>query len=342
MSLYHSAWEPHKFPGGLPIYSLTPTIIFIIFIAMTIKHKYTADESAALATLEQRLNHIRDAVRGVVKGYQTALFLSGEGGTSKSYTVTQTLQELKCKYVLHNSRLTARGLVDALESQPTCIHMIEDAETMMADKNTPGVLRSACWSQSKKLPMEREITWTAFKTVIRFTFTGGLIVISNANLADNVPEIRAMETRINSLRMDVSAEEIKALMTKICFDGYRFGEYFMDVDQCLEVRDHIIKRLAELKRGLDLRVMMNGFKFYLQWQNGESTNHWHQLLEGFMAKRVMVGGYKDRRTTNAENTQIALAIDAMKLSWVEKVKMFKEKTGRAGAASFDRARKRKL
>ena len=109
-----------------------------------------ADERAAFAAaiqgLEAKLDHIRDTVRGVVKTFHTGLFLHGEGGTSKSYTVLKELQALRAKYVLHNTRLTGRGLVDALKRAPTDIHVIEDAETLLDDKKSFGVLRSALWS----------------------------------------------------------------------------------------------------------------------------------------------------------------------------------------------------
>lgn len=70
---------------------------------------------AAIDGLEAKLDHLRDAVRGVAKGYHNGLFVHGEGGTSKSFTVSKELQRLQAKYVLHNARLTGRGLVDALE-----------------------------------------------------------------------------------------------------------------------------------------------------------------------------------------------------------------------------------
>lgn len=168
----------------------------------------TSQEQEHLELLESKLDHIGDAVMGIVKHFHTGLFLYGEGGTGKSYKVLETLRALQAKYVYHNTRLTARRLVDALERAPSDIHFIEDAETLLDDKKSFGVLRAALWSQSRKKPPEREITWTAFKTNIRFIFTGGIIVISNVNLAEEIPEIRAIKTRINVLRLDLTAEEL--------------------------------------------------------------------------------------------------------------------------------------
>lgn len=302
----------------------------------------TTDERRDLTTLENKLDHLRDSVRGVAQGYQTGLFVHGEGGTSKSYTVLDELRKLKSEYIYHNTRMTARGLIDALQRSPTSLHLIEDAETMMDDRKTPGVIRSACWSNTnpKARPMIRPITWGAHATGIRFDFTGGLIVISNANLATAIPEIRAMKSRIIILGMDVSAEQIKALMKKICLDGFTFGDDYIVPDECLEVRQRVIDRLSELKRNLDLRVMINGFKLYLQWKNGDSKLHWHDLLDGLMSERTVA--YKDRVSKQAEKHQLAMSIHAMSIPWAEKLKLWKDKMNGAPGSSqagFDRALK---
>src|SRR5436309_1175898 len=186
--------------------------------------KFTAEDYSHLETLEGKLTHVRDVVRGVAKNFHTGLILWGEGGTGKSYTVLLELQQIKAKYRYHNSRMTARGLVEALESSPHDIHFLEDAETLFDDRKAFGVLRSALWSQDKSRPMKREITWTAFKTDIRFHFYGGIIIISNSNFAEAIPEIRAIKTRINVLRIDISNDEIFALMKKICSKGFKYGD----------------------------------------------------------------------------------------------------------------------
>jgi len=268
----------------------------------------TAEEQAHLTKLESRFQHIRDAVEGVAQHYHTGLFLHGEGGTGKSYTVLDHLQKLKCSYKLHNTRLTARGLVDELEAAPEKIHLIEDAETLLDDKKAFGVLRSALWANgpaARQRPQPRLITWTVYRTKIEFTFTGGLIVISNANLVQAIPEVRAIRTRITTLGLDVTHEEILALTKKICMDGHPFGELYVTPAQCMEVREYVISKMTELKRNLDIRLMINGFRDYLQWSEGHSEHDWKTLIDGRMTEHVM---YQDRATRNLTNRQIALAI----------------------------------
>lgn len=293
----------------------------------------TDEEMQQLEKLESRFSLIRDAVEGVAKHYHGGLFLSGEGGTGKSYTVIEHLRALKADHRVHNSRLTARGLVDKLEEAPAAIHLIEDAETLLDDKKTFGVLRSALWANghTKKRPQPRPITWTAYKTRIDFIFTGGLIIISNTNLVDAVPEVRAIRTRIGVLSLDVTQAETLALMKKICMDGYKYGDDYLPPAKCHEVREYVVSKLSDLKRSLDLRLMINGFRDYLQWQSGDSVNDWQALIDGRISGQVL---YRTRDEKNLTKKQQAMEIYAMTLTNDEKLKLWAERTGLSQAAYY--------
>jgi hypothetical protein len=299
--------------------------------------KLSTDERKHLASLQDKLTHIGDAVNGVIKHFHTGLFLYGEGGTGKSFKVIESLRAAKCGYMYHNARLTARGLVDALQRAPTDIHLIEDAETLMDDRKTFGVLRSALWSQSRQKPPEREITWTAFKTEVRFIFTGGIIVVSNANLAADIPEIRAIKTRINVLQLDLSKEELLALMKHLCLQGYQYGEDYMSPNECLQVGEFIRERLEGLQRSLDLRLLMNGFKDFLQWKTKNSVNHWHDLLLGRIQERPVVVRRAERV---AKESKIANEINDMKIPYKKKIELWEQRTGHKGERSYYRALQR--
>lgn len=299
----------------------------------------TDQEQDHLDRLESRFQIIRDAVEGVVRYFHTGLFLWGEGGTGKSFTVLDHLQRLKCSYKLHNSRLTGRGLVDELAAAPAKIHVIEDAETLLDDKKSFGVLRSALWANgpgAKLQPQQRRVTWTAYRTRVEFVFTGGLVVISNANLAETIPEVRAIKSRISVLGLDVTNEEILALMKKVCLDGYPYGELYLSPEQCMEVREYVISKMHALKRNLDIRLMINGFRDYLQHAEGHSQNHWHVLIDNRMTEQVT---YQDRTARNAIHSQIALTIYQRKMSNAMKLKVWRNRTG-LGQAAFYRALKR--
>jgi hypothetical protein len=286
----------------------------------------TVEEKEHLATYNKRLRHIRDAVRGVVKQFHCGLFLSGEGGTGKSWTVLRQLKRLQANFVLHNSRMTGRGLVDTLNERPSDILVIEDAETLMDDPKAVSVLKSALWSQSTRKPPERIVTWKAYKTNIKVVFTGAIIVISNRDLGESQPEFRALKRRIAFLKLDVSNQELKAKMKMICQKGYEYGEDRLTPDECWEVAKFIISRLESLDRNLDLGLLILGFKDRLQWKAGDAKLHWHVLLEGRMKERVV---YRTPAEQWAEEARIAREIHKKPWNREKKVRVWAKRTGRS-------------
>src|SRR6516164_2662505 len=108
----------------------------------------SADDLKHLDSLEGKLQIIRDRVRSVAGGYRNGLHLWGEGGIGKSFSVLSELEKLGADYILTNSRLTGRGLFDLLRESPDQIHVLEDAEPLLGDKNACGVLRSALWGST--------------------------------------------------------------------------------------------------------------------------------------------------------------------------------------------------
>jgi hypothetical protein len=292
----------------------------------------TPQEQSDLATLNGKMSHVKDAVAGVVKEFHPGFFLHGEGGTGKSFAIVEHLKTLRASYVFHNSRMTGRGLVDALERAPSSIHLVEDAETLLDDRRAWGVLRSALWSQSRARPMVREITWTAYKTQIRFPFVGGVIIISQRNLGVNKPEVRAIKTRVGCYHIDLTSREVKALMKSICLGGFTFGQDYMAPQECWEVASYIIDKLSVLNRPLDLRLLMNGFRDFLQHKTGNSANHWMVLLEGRMAEQVLYRGRDDQKS---EEAHIALRIHKKHLPIKRKIKLWTKETGFGQSAYYE-------
>lgn len=300
--------------------------------------KYTPEDTQALDTLQHKQDHLRTAVTALHNGYDMGLFVWGEGGVGKSYIVEDQLKKVGADYILHNSRITARGLVDRLEQRPKSIHWIEDAETLLDDKKSFGVIRSACWSQSNQRPRVREITWTAFKTEIRFNFTGSILVVSNVNLIDASPEIRAIKTRVKILNMDVTNQEVFALMKQICQAGYSFGDDELSPNECWEVACFIIGKLMLLNRQLDLRLLRHGFHDYMMSQHHHTTLSWKELLSARMEERP--SAYKTRAVRTAEESGVAVEINNMAITGAEKIKLWEERTGRSKAAFYRMLKKK--
>ena len=171
----------------------------------------TDGDKAHLISLEKKLHLVRDPVTAVVRGYKTGYYLYGAGGVGKSFAVLRHLESLDVAYQLYNSRMTAKGLFLTLAQSPDAVHVLEDMERLTKDPDAQGVLRSALWSQPGH---DRVVTWTTAKDgPQRFAFNGGLILISNRPLAD-LPELRALATRIEVHRLEVTDAELMALMRR--------------------------------------------------------------------------------------------------------------------------------
>lgn len=289
-----------------------------------------------LDSLEYKLQYIRDRVRGVAEGYSNGLYLHGEGGIGKSHTVEETLKLLKKPYKLSNSRITGKGLFDLLRDYPDVIHVIEDAETLFSDKNSFGVLRSALWGQDDhRNKQERLIVWQIGGLRQEIIFTGGIILVANRDL-DNIPQLRAVRTRIACPRFQPTTDEVAAKMRQIAKQGHRHGPITLPPDECLEVAAEIITASQRLQRNLDLRLFVNGCKDRIQWKEGAAETHWKVLLEGRMKERTPPPDerYESRNERTMRELEIVRTI--MNLPPTERLSVWQRETGKSKAALYRR------
>jgi hypothetical protein len=229
--------------------------------------------------------------------------------------------------------MTGRGLVDALQQRPSSCHVIEDCESIFDDRRAWGVLRSALWSQSQKPPLKREVTWAAFKTDIRFVFTGGIILVANRPLEDQ-PELAALGTRIPVLRLVATSDEVAARMRSVARKGFRFGRDAVTPKQCLEVAEYVIGRMRSLARPLDMRVYVNGVRDYLQHKAGHSDTDWRDLIETGLRRTTVLR--ESRSDVIAREASIALELSRMDVSPDERMGLWKERTGKNERAYYRR------
>lgn len=224
-----------------------------------------------LASLERRLQLLRDLVAAVARGYKTGLFLYGAGGIGKSHTVLRELARLDMPHHVLNSRITAKGLFDALAASPDHVLVLEDVERVQRDPTAAGVLRSALWAVPGR---DRVVTWTTGTDgTRRVTVRGGVIMISNRPLA-NLPELDALATRIEVLRLEVPEPELVALM----YDLAGRGIPGVAPNACRVVTDHLLAECRAAGCPLDLRLQQKAFQTYRQWAADHCHTHWKDLV----------------------------------------------------------------
>jgi hypothetical protein len=282
-----------------------------------------------LASLERKLALVRDRVGAVARGSHTGLFLYGTGGIGKSYTVLSHLKALDAPYKLFNSRMTGKGLFRALERCPDVVFVLEDMERLTKDPDAQGVLRSALWAQPGH---ERIVTWTtATGGEERFAFRGGLILLSNRPLAD-LPELRALATRIVVLKLDVTDGEVEARMYELAARGYdRDGRRLLEPHQCAVVVAHLAAECRACAYPLDLRLLVGSYHDFIDCACDANACHWHDLV----ASRVREAAShfraepskespedRKRGRRNALRTIMGQTVDVQ-----EQVRLYKEQTG---------------
>ena len=78
-----------------------------------------------------------------------------------------------------------------------------------------------------------------------------------------------------------------------------------------------------------MRLLVNSFRDFLQYQDGETKTHWHDLIRSELKQRVTVPESRSERL--ARERQIAISIAAMPgLSSAEREQKFQQQTGTSG------------
>lgn len=292
-----------------------------------------------LVELNRKLQLIHDRVVGVVKGYHTGCAITGRGGTCKSRTVIGTLEQEGSHFVLHNSHLTPRGLVDELAINPSAVHVFEDVEELLRNQGSLGVLRSATWGSrpGRDGRSERLITWGAHGARQEVIFDGGIILIANRKLSD-IPEAKALATRIPTIDLVVSDAEIAALMRSVAAAGHQIGDKGLSPGECMEVADFIIRESARVNRPLDMRLLIAAFADRLQAEDYEAGCGWRDLVASTLRGRPSIVEVVEpvgiRKQKKARELDVAREI--VSLPRQERLREWKEKTGASEASLYRR------
>src|SRR5262249_15623298 len=153
---------------------------------------------------------------------------------------------------------------------------------------------------------------------------------------DDLPQLRALKTRIASVHYQPTNEEIAALMRKIASDGHRHGAQWLMPEHCLEVAQAIIERSQSSRRNLDIRLLINAFQDRLQGAAGVSETHWLDLLESRMKGEVVAtaGGCGVR--AERKNRELELVRRIANLPRQERLEIWRKETGKSEPALYRR------
>jgi hypothetical protein len=289
------------------------------------------EDKALLDALDKRLSIIRDRVTGVALGKRPSCFIWGTGGTGKSHEIRVVLQESKKPWNQLNTRVTAKGLFDQLRDAPDSVHLIEDAESLMAEKAASGLLRTAAWGPTPNGLHDRFITW-ATDAAKKFLFSGGLVIVSNQPLPKGA-DWKAFATRVGPLEYNPSSAEIAAKMRAIAKQGYSQGKARLSPEQCTEVAERIISLSRVLGKTLNIRMLVSTYQDRIMSDNGRTENSWEDLLKASLEERTIVRASPETRE-EAPDRKLNLVREILRLPVADQLPTWKEKTGESAATFY--------
>ncbi len=299
------------------------------------KDSPTTDREA-LDSLDRKLKLVSDRVTAVVHGYQTGLYLCGAGGLGKTYNVIQELKRLGADFRTFNTRMTGKGLFRELEKAPEAVHLLEDIERLTDDRDGQSILRAALWAQPG---CDRVVTWTTAAGDQRFTFKGGIIMLANRPLSD-LPELRALATRIAVHRLEISEAEMVAQIRNIARGGFARGGGRVGPEEATEVANFVVAECRVAHCPLDLRLFDNSCLDYLQWASAHAACDWHDLVRNRIRQSVLHFKEKVSPLSAEERRErergLIRQICARTQDAQERVRLWKEATGKSQATFYAR------
>jgi hypothetical protein len=229
------------------------------------------------ADLQNRLGVVRDRVMAVANRYASGFYLYGRAGTSKTYTIQQTLKRNGVSFYYHTGHLTPLGLFELLTDQHDRTIVLDDVSEILQQKVALQILLAALGNQTGTVP-KRTVKYRRQGDEQKVNFSGGIIMISNIEL-HATPLLRALRSRVHCLRYEPSDEHVAALMRHIASRGCKRKTSRMSPEECEEVTKYLIMESRRLDLRLDVRVLVDkAFPDYRLHRDGHATTHWKDLL----------------------------------------------------------------
>lgn len=239
----------------------------------------------------QSLMH--DRVIGVADGHYPGCFIDGPAGRGKTHEVLETLRRHGISPVYHTGHLTPIGLFELIESNADQVIVLDDVHILFHNPIAQQILLAALGKMDEH--GTRYVTYRRMDVVRTVPFTGGLICISNAGLADiggsRVPFIKALLSRIHSLEYSPTREQIIALLRYLIKDGWQSPVSGMSLtaDQCHQVLEFTLDQCRQLGREPELRLVMDkALPDFAHWKQGETETHWEDLIRSSFEERTVV------------------------------------------------------
>ena len=277
------------------------------------KRKLTDADLKHLANYECKLQLVKDQTTLCARGYWNGLYVHGSGGIGKSFAVLSQLDAMGIKPVLHNTRLSGPAFFNSIEQHSKELHVIEDVEQVFLERTNMSLVRSALWGQKDKMGKQRRLVIYGVHPAERIVVFEGQIIFTGNRPLQDIPELRALATRISVQEVAVTKDELLALMKKICTADFVTDKGMLPNELCWEVFDKLVDLWPENKL-YDIRILERCFSGRMGVMNlkDQIKSSWEEIV----AAEIKGGATQEPITRDeriAQETVIALELSRKRL-----------------------------
>lgn len=292
-----------------------------------------------LETLRRREMTIRDRVRGVTHGESNGMYVHGRAGTSKTYTVRTTLEAEDVPHHVQNGHLTPRATFDVLRDHRGEIVVLDDVTSILESPIALQILLAALGSPHDG-SRKRLVTYTTAKGDERFYFTGGVILLSNLDLAGHHgPVLSALRDRVHVLEYAPTYEEIVAKIRDIAAAGVRG----VSANDAATVAEYVIDRCHAYQVCPSLRIFVDkAIGDYKLWKGGRTELHWQDLVSSTVQAAAVPPNHEPRDISRIStmDRERRVALDIIRSGFVGEaaIEQWTQRTGKVRDAYYRRRR----
>lgn len=291
-------------------------------------------EDREFQSLQLQLKVVTDRVRSVAHGLATGLYLCGRPGTSKTFTVRNTLELLGVPYIYHSGRLTAVGLFSLIEENPHRTIVLDDVTTVFRDPVAVELLLAAL-GNSGECRTVRYKTARVDKTV---EFTGSIIAISNLSLETHDDHVlSALCDRINVIHYEPTDEQMISLMRHVASQGVEG----VSPSQCRTVLNILLQECQDRNIRPSMRLFVDkAMKDFLLYARNQSQLDWRDLIVSSLQQQMIRPAHAINDPSRSDQIglerRIVEDICMDYSSRDDRIRAWREQTGKSQAAFYRR------
>ena len=249
-----------------------------------------AEDPANRVSFSDSLDHLKGLVQGLIKGSFNALFVAGKGGTGKTQTVEDTLEEAGLRdgdgYFKNTGTASAVGIYSLLFKHRKDIILFDDSDGALADQDARNLIKAA--TDTKKI---RKLVWNKKSSNMfdpdvedvddleedddripkHFNFEGRIIFISNLPLNKLDPD-KALRTRAFVISINPTPDEIIERMEEILFKIPLEDGLSLSKKERVEVLDTV--KGGKRKEEISLRTLVRALNLA-----ASGAGNWQQLVK---------------------------------------------------------------